>query len=384
MPQLRLTLLVVGLIFLVGLAWWELRRPHQVRGSDLPRPLPDPLDRPAERTADWDLPSPSALNRSRSPELELPRMSARDPEQELPVIEVGAAEFAAFEARAEGAPVAAREAPQFHEAPVEQTAEIVQDDFAADFTAPEARFIDTRFGEDFADEVAPEPLVEAVEGLPDPVAVGPATAEMDGLLEELGTSQVADPPISDIEVPAGPDGHAAEPEFTVAAESTPAPAPEPAPDPLPPAAPAAPGSSVIVEWPAADASQVLAVRVISVGERFSGRAVRQALAAEGFVLGKFEIFHKPAADGRALLSIASLNKPGTFDPHSIDMQRFSGLNLFAVLPGPVPGPAAAEELLACAQILAQRLRAVLQDEQGAPLSPSRTAAMRNQAAAAPT
>jgi cell division protein ZipA len=125
------------------------------------------------------------------------------------------------------------------------------------------------------------------------------------------------------------------------------------------------------------------VRVVSVGEKFSGRAVRLALAAEGFVLGKFAIFHKPGGDGRALLSIASLTKPGTFDLHSIDMQRYSGLNLFAVLPGPVPGPQAVDQLLACAQVLAQRLRAVLQDEQGAPLSPSRTAAMHNLAAAAP-
>ena len=65
MPELRLTLLVVGLIFLVGLAWWELRRPHQVRGSDLPRPAPDPQDRPTERTADWDLPSLTGLRADR-------------------------------------------------------------------------------------------------------------------------------------------------------------------------------------------------------------------------------------------------------------------------------------------------------------------------------
>jgi cell division protein ZipA len=138
-----------------------------------------------------------------------------------------------------------------------------------------------------------------------------------------------------------------------------------------------------VEWPAAEASQVLAVRVLSVGEKFSGRAVRMALSAEGFVLGKFEIFHKPGADGRALLSIASLNKPGTFDSHTIDMQRYSGLNLFAVLPGPLPGPAAVDELLACAQVLAQRLRGALQDDQGVPLTPARAAALRNLAAAAP-
>jgi FtsZ-interacting cell division protein ZipA len=359
MPELRLTLLVVGLIFLVGLAWWELRRPHQVRGSDLPRPAPDPLDRPAERTADWDLPPPSGLSRARAPELELPRMSARDPEDELPVVEVGPAEFAAFEARAESAHVEPAHAAAALEEPVERTAQLVAEDFAADFSAPDAQFVDTRFGADFANDIDAEPVAEApVVAAP----VGPATGGMDGLLEELGASQIPDPPISDLEPV---------PTLAVAA----APAPPSTPEPPPPA--------VVVEWPAPDASQVLAVRVISVGEKFSGRAVRLALAAEGFVLGKFEIFHKPAADGRALLSVASLNKPGTFDSHSIDMQRYSGLNLFAVLPGPLPGPAAVDELLACAQILAQRLRAVLQDEQGAPLSPARTAAMRNLAAAAP-
>jgi cell division protein ZipA len=349
MPELRLTLLVVGLVFLVALAWWELRRPHQVRGSDLPRPAPDPLERPAERTADWDLP-PSAFNRGRSPELELPRMSARDPEEELPVLEVGAAEFAAFEAG-----------------------------------APEARFIDTRFGGDSADEVAVKPPVEAPEvsevaAPPGPAAMAPETAEVDGLLAQLGPSLSADPPISDIEVASGPDGHGPQPDCAAATAPVAAAA---APEPGPPGVPEAPAASVIVEWPAADASQVIAVRVISVGEKFSGRAVRLALAAEGFVLGRFSIFHKPAADGRALLSVAGLTKPGTFDLDAIDMQRFSGLNLFAVLPGPVPGPQAVDELLACAQVLAQRLRAVLQDEQGAPLSPSRTAAMRDLAAAAP-
>ena len=389
MPELRLTLLVVGLIFLVGLAWWELRRPHQVRGSDLPRPVPDPPDRPAERTTDWDLPPPSALNRGRSPELELPRMSARDPEAELPVVEVGPAEFAAFEARAEVAPVSAAEAPERHEVAAEQTEEMVQDDFTADFSAPEARFIDTRFGEDFADDVAAGPLVTAADPLSAPIALAPATAGMDGLLEELGSSQVADPPISDIDVAAGPDGHPAEPEAAVAAVPAPEPEPEPepaaasAPEVQSPAAPEAAPTGVIVEWPAAEASQVLAVRVLSVGEKFSGRAVRMALSAEGFVLGKFEIFHKPGADGRALLSIASLNKPGTFDSHTIDMQRYSGLNLFAVLPGPLPGPAAVDELLACAQVLAQRLRGALQDDQGVPLTPARAAALRNLAAAAP-
>jgi FtsZ-interacting cell division protein ZipA len=295
MPELRVTLMVVGGIFLIALAWWELRRSRQVRGRDLPRPAPEPPERVPERSSEWDLPP-----------LDLPRMSARDPEAELPVVEVAAADFAALEARAEAS--AAAQASHVSEA--------AQD--------------------------------------PD--------RGVDGLLEELGGNQAADPPID--------DESWSEPTLATAAE--------PAPDPEP--APAAP---VAVEWPAAQDSQVLAVRLVSMGEKFSGRAVRMALSAEGFVLGKFSIFHKPAPDGRALLSIASLNKPGTFDLHSIDLQRYGGLNLFTVLPGPVPGPDAVDELLECAQVLSRRLRGTLQDEAGQPLSPARTAVMRNTAAAAP-
>jgi FtsZ-interacting cell division protein ZipA len=295
MPELRVTLMVVGGIFLIALAWWELRRSRQVRGSDLPRPVPEPAERVPERSSEWDLPP-----------LDLPRMSARDPEAELPVVEVAAADFAALEARAEASAAA-------------QVSQVSEQAHGSD-------------------------------------------GGVDGLLDELGGNQAPDPPID--------DESWSEP--AVAA------APESAADPEP--ARAAP---VVVEWPAVQDSQVLAVRLVSMGEKFSGRAVRMALSAEGFVLGKFSIFHRPAPDGRALLSIASLNKPGTFDLHSIDLQRYGGLNLFTVLPGPVPGPDAVDELLVCAQVLSQRLRGTLQDETGQPLSPARTAVMRNTAAAAP-
>jgi hypothetical protein len=125
MQELRLTLLVLGLLFLVGLAWWELRRPHQARGSTLPRPPPEP---------EWD-----------SPPLELPRMSARDPEPELPIVEVEPAEFAALEARAE----------------------------------------------------APEPDREAQpDPDPQPQERAPTEGGVDGLLDELAAGQPPDPPIS--------------------------------------------------------------------------------------------------------------------------------------------------------------------------------------------
>src|SRR5690606_29251675 len=97
-------------------------------------------------------------------------------------------------------------------------------------------------------------------------------------------------------------------------------------------------------------------------ERLPGRTVRLALAAEGFVHGRYSIFHKPGPGGRATISVASLNKPGTFDPQSMDAQRFSGLNLFTVLPGPLPAEQAFDELLAAARGLNDRLQGALQDE----------------------
>jgi cell division protein ZipA len=135
----------------------------------------------------------------------------------------------------------------------------------------------------------------------------------------------------------------------------------------------------IVDWPPEGQRKVVAVRLVSpASERFAGRQLRQALAAEGFVSGKMSIFHKPGPDGRAVLSAASLSKPGTFDPDMMDAQRFSGLNLFAVLPGPLPPAEAFDELLASARGLNDRLLGALQDERGEPLTQSRAAAIREQ------
>ena len=112
-------------------------------------------------------------------------------------------------------------------------------------------------------------------------------------------------------------------------------------------------------------------------ERFRGSLVRQALAAEGFVLGDLDIFHKPDAQNRAVLSAASLTKPGTFDLETMDTQRYVGLNLFAVLPGPKTPQKAFEELLLTARTLNERLEGALQDERGGPLTPTRVQALRD-------
>jgi len=144
----------------------------------------------------------------------------------------------------------------------------------------------------------------------------------------------------------------------------------------------APGSTEpLVEWPPDEERRVVALRLVApLPERFAGRSLRQALAAEGFVLGRFDIFHKADEERRAVLSAASLNRPGTFDAETMDSQHFGGLSLFAVLPGPMPPPAAFEELVTTARSLNNRLCGVLQDERGAPLTPARIATLRERLA----
>ena len=137
-----------------------------------------------------------------------------------------------------------------------------------------------------------------------------------------------------------------------------------------------------VDWPPDERRRVVALRLVApLPERFAGRSLRQALAAEGFVLGRFAIFHKPDEEQRAVLSAASLTRPGTFDVETMDSQHYGGLSLFAVLPGPKPPPQVFDELIVTARNLNERLCGILQDEQGSPLTPARIALLRERLSA---
>ncbi|EQD44128.1 cell division protein ZipA, partial [mine drainage metagenome] len=92
------------------------------------------------------------------------------------------------------------------------------------------------------------------------------------------------------------------------------------------------------------------------------------LAAEGFLLGEFDIFHKPDETHRAVVSVASLTRPGTFDLDTMDSQRYAGLSLFVVLPGPSPVQQAFDELVDVALNLCERLQGELQDARGEALT----------------
>ena len=140
---------------------------------------------------------------------------------------------------------------------------------------------------------------------------------------------------------------------------------------------AAEGPKLSLVWPAENERRIVTLRVMPrVEPRFQGRNLRQAFASAGFWHGPLDIYHLPDAEGRVILSAAALAQPGTFDPSIMDSQRFSGLNLFAVTPGPLPERETFDELVHAARALAERLDGKMTDQHGEELTPQRIARLR--------
>jgi cell division protein ZipA len=137
-------------------------------------------------------------------------------------------------------------------------------------------------------------------------------------------------------------------------------------------------------WPPEKQRRIVTLRVIPRSEpRFPGRALRQAFSGCGFWHGPLDIYHLPDANGRVLLSAAALAQPGTFDPSIMDSQRFSGINLFAVLPGVLPEREVFEELVHAARQLAERLSGMIADQHGEELTAARITRLRQSLDGAP-
>jgi cell division protein ZipA len=313
MSELRLTLLVAGVVFITALIWWERRRPRQANADG------------AERFGSREPDAAAAARPPREPGLALPEIRARESfaDRELPVVE------------------APRDLPSV---PV---------------LSPFAPLVIAR-SPDAADPQDDE-------------AHGAAASFVPGALPGADAEASHDAAQTSAEL--APAGTAAAPALSagVAPAAADALAPEPVREELP-RLPA--GPSPVVDWPPDAQRQIVSLRLVAAAERFVGRSLRQALAAEGFVLGRFAIFHKPDDEQRAVLSAASLTRPGTFDADTMDSQYFGGLSLFAVLPGPRPAPQAFEELVNTARNLNDRLHGVLQDERGSPLTTARIAWLR--------
>jgi hypothetical protein len=130
-------------------------------------------------------------------------------------------------------------------------------------------------------------------------------------------------------------------------------------------------------WPPARQERIIWLRVVPAAQdRFSGRAVRQALTSCGMEHGPQEIFHWADERGEVVASAANLVRPGSFDPDTMDSQHYQGLHLFSVLPGPLPGMQTFDELLGLGRDIAARLDGVLQDERGQSVDVARVAEIR--------
>lgn len=137
------------------------------------------------------------------------------------------------------------------------------------------------------------------------------------------------------------------------------------------------GPRLVLAWPNETERRIVTLRVIPrVEARFAGRGLRQAFSAAGFWHGPLDIYHLPDEHGRVIVSAAALAQPGTFDPSIMDSQRFSGLNLFAVLPGPKPERETFDELVHAARQLAERIDGTLADQHGEELTVQRIARLR--------
>jgi FtsZ-interacting cell division protein ZipA len=128
----------------------------------------------------------------------------------------------------------------------------------------------------------------------------------------------------------------------------------------------------IDHWPPEAERRICSLRIVPAGvERLSGRVMRQALQGAGFLHGPLGIFHHVDEQGRALISAASLSRPGQLEPATMDFQRLKGLHLFSVLPGPLPDRELLQQLFSLSAELAERVGGLLQDDRGAVLDAAR-------------
>jgi FtsZ-interacting cell division protein ZipA len=315
MGELRFILLLAGLLFLVALAVWELRKPRQAQGDAAMRdgPLRGALRTEPLMGSMGDAPADAA--EGRRPVAAPQRIDVRDMPDAADVPDVSdLPDLPAMEAmRAESILADADALHAFERLNLGATDALAAR--AEETTASTANATT-------AAQAAARPAT-----LSEPVAGGSTVSE--------GAESVASVP---------------EPSGT------------------PPA---------VLDWPPEGERHIVALRIVpAANERLSGRAVRLAITACGFVHGRFGIFHQADEDGRALLSVASLSKPGVLDPVNMDFQRLAGINLFTVLPGPLSPGAALDHLLDTARELSQRLPARVQDETGHPLDAERLEDLR--------
>ncbi len=108
--------------------------------------------------------------------------------------------------------------------------------------------------------------------------------------------------------------------------------------------------------------KIFAVR-LAVAERLDGLRLLELLEVERLTHGKLGIFHR-LHEGLSVFSLASMVEPGSFDLQQMPEQYFPGVTLFMLLPGPLDGLIAFDQMMTCAQRIAHATQGVIQDERG--------------------
>lgn len=121
--------------------------------------------------------------------------------------------------------------------------------------------------------------------------------------------------------------------------------------------------------------QLVALR-LAMSETISGAQLLAMFQAEKLHHGKFNIFHR-LHQGETVFSVASLIEPGSFDLSSMFSEDYRGISLFMLLPCALPSMVAFDDMMSCAQRLAQLTSGVVQDENGVMLLESGVERLRD-------
>jgi hypothetical protein len=372
--ELRWILLGLSLVLLSGIWWWGARRARQMpkdtewresgRGptvSGEPGSAAEPYRAPEPEAREWGVPPFEPLSIKTTDfdhlqALDVPMTATSDP------LDVSLnMDYVQHE-------VAASDQPG-------STVVIDSREVAAGEAAEQADTQEPPFGAELDVDDGAGPRL----GLDSGVELGPEA----GPMMELQPVLEARPPLPPRPVepyPARPARVVTTPVATRPAR--PAPAPAAAPAGSYPATASPPPSAVNSPPPnASETQRIVTVRVSALGEsRWPGTELMAALEAHGLGFGRYKVFHRKHTDGRTLFCAASLVEPGTFDMAKMPDDEFRGLTLFAVLPGPADALYTIDALITTAAELAEALNGVVQDSNGAPLSPQRAEALREDVA----
>ena len=127
--------------------------------------------------------------------------------------------------------------------------------------------------------------------------------------------------------------------------------------------------------------KIVTVRIVAQDKNpFPGDQLVLSLRGIGMRHGKFGIFHRYDGNDEdaVVFSAASLVEPGSFELENIREQSIPGISLFMVLPGPLDGAEAFDQMMAASRTLTQSLGAELLDETGSSLSIQRERYLREE------